>query len=592
MCRTPPERPAVAAARAQPLDDDGATGSALRARSVSSPRQLRSQVAGDLEAILLKALRKEPERRYRSVEAMLDDLERYLEGRPVRARAGTIAYRLGKLADRHRAAVLSGIVGVLALVGWATSASWHATRLGEERDRANREAETATAVSSFLTELFVGADPTAGATGDLTAHDLLARGSSRLAAGKIADPLVRARLEVAIGRVWYRLSRYDDAIPLLQRGAAGLEAAIGAAHRETAAARRFLIGAIHLAGRMDEAEALATTLLAEERQRGAPPWDLAEILDRLGEIAHTKGKLEVATQHLREAASLRESHHGRAAAAVSLDKLARVAVDQGDLAGAERLFEEVLGYYIDREGPDHPKVLVTKRRRANLLRRIGRLEEARSAYDNVIEQHRAVLGDGHPMTWIAVQEAMFVARDLGDLEGAWRLIDQARLGLLRTAGASHPMTLQAHADAAAVLIRRGELDAARAILLEAHRTLVAVLGDQAPMTISAELQLLALEARRGLDVLEQVESLAERAHTALGPTHAHTAAACHRAAVLTLERGDRDRATRWLRRALAGDYRSRLEHVGLLALAREDLAAEFGAWRERRTTRGVDDGSG
>lgn len=329
-----------------------------------------------------------------------------------------------------------------------------------------------------------------------------------------------------------------------------------------------------------------------DRQRGAPPWDLAEILDRLGEIAHTKGKLEVATNHLREAAALRETHHGRAAAAVSLDKLARVAVDQGDLAGAERLFEEVLGYYIDRDGPDHPKVLVTQRRRANLLRRIGRLEEAGSEYDRVIEQHRAVLGDGHPMTWIAVQEAMFVARDLGDLEKAWQLIDQARSGLRRTAGAEHPMTLQAQADAAAVLTRRGELDAARAILLEALSALVAVLGDQAPMTIAAELQLLALDARRGLDVVEQVESLAERAHAALGPTHAHTAAACHRAAALSLERGDRDRARGWLRRALTGDYRSRLEHEGLLALAREDLAAELGAWRERRTTRGVDDGSG
>jgi serine/threonine protein kinase len=109
VCRTPPERPALAAARHATLDDEGLTGPQLAARRISSRRQLKAQLSGDLEAILLKALRKEPELRYRSVEALLDDLERYLEGRPVRARRTSMAYRLRKLAERHRGAFATGL---------------------------------------------------------------------------------------------------------------------------------------------------------------------------------------------------------------------------------------------------------------------------------------------------------------------------------------------------------------------------------------------------------------------------------------------------------------------------------------------------
>ena len=96
----------------------------------------RSELRGDLDAIISKALRKEPEMRYASVEQFAADLQRYLDGYPVMARQGDVAYRARKFLRRNRAAIAAGVLLVAALIGGATAAAIQARRAEAERQRA------------------------------------------------------------------------------------------------------------------------------------------------------------------------------------------------------------------------------------------------------------------------------------------------------------------------------------------------------------------------------------------------------------------------------------------------------------------------
>lgn len=111
-----------------------------RARG-TEPRQLERCLRGDLDTIVLKALRKEPERRYAGAAGLAADIGRYLEGRPVLARADTVAYRSAKFARRHRAATALAVTIVLSLAGITATMAVQARRVARERDRADRAAE-------------------------------------------------------------------------------------------------------------------------------------------------------------------------------------------------------------------------------------------------------------------------------------------------------------------------------------------------------------------------------------------------------------------------------------------------------------------
>jgi len=102
------------------------------------PRPQRARLAGDLDAVVLMALRKQPERRYAGAEQLSDDLFRHLEGLPVQARHGAWSYRAGRFVLRHRAAVGAALVANLALVAGIGFASWQAVEAHRQRERAER----------------------------------------------------------------------------------------------------------------------------------------------------------------------------------------------------------------------------------------------------------------------------------------------------------------------------------------------------------------------------------------------------------------------------------------------------------------------
>ena len=184
-----PERPSTAIAR-----DVGNSKN-----QIPNPKSLR----GDLDNIVLMAMRKEPARRYSSVGQFSEDIRRHLEGLPVIARKDTVTYRASKFVNRHRIGVAAAALILLSLIGGIV------VTLIEVRT-ARRERAKAEAVSSFLQKALNASNPAVNVGGQPTVKDLLDDASKRLAREELSDqPEVKAELQRIIGSSYLFLGQYD-----------------------------------------------------------------------------------------------------------------------------------------------------------------------------------------------------------------------------------------------------------------------------------------------------------------------------------------------------------------------------------------------
>jgi serine/threonine-protein kinase len=236
-----PPRASEAAGRA----GESVAGAAARARS-TPPERLRRDLAGDLDTILAKSLKKAPAERYATVTAFESDIRRYLTHRPISARPDTTGYRLRKFARRHRVPVALAATALLALVGGLAGTLTMASRATAQAARADRQAAEATAQRDFARRQLVRAE----AVNDLnafliadaapmgstfTARDLLAR-AERIASRQADDP-DGARVDslISIGALYGNIGEIARSTALLEQAYAGASMHADASLRARAA---------------------------------------------------------------------------------------------------------------------------------------------------------------------------------------------------------------------------------------------------------------------------------------------------------------------------------------------------------------------
>jgi serine/threonine-protein kinase len=204
---------------ARALDTDEALAQAAATRG-TTPARLARQLRGDLEHIVLRALRKAPRQRYATVDALAEDLRRFRAHEPVSARAGAWAYRAGKFLRRHRLGVTAGaLASAVALVG-AAGTLWQAQRAEKERDRAVRQFAQAEAVEEFMTFLLAGS-----ANRAFTTTELLDRGTAVADVQFADDPGAAARLQFALSGIYSELDALDKTGELLDKALASAKRA-------------------------------------------------------------------------------------------------------------------------------------------------------------------------------------------------------------------------------------------------------------------------------------------------------------------------------------------------------------------------------
>lgn len=463
---TPPVPSVVVLAR-----DDAATIARQRG---TSPAKLRRELAGDLDNIVLMAMRKEPERRYSSVEQFAADVQRHLDGMPVLARADAWSYRAGKFLKRH--ALVAGLAAafVALLIGFSITTYVQSGRIAQERDvaqvertRAQAAQRRAEAVSEFLIDSFRLADPSHARGKEITAREILDEGAARISTELRTQPELQATLLDTIGSVYLGLDLPADAQPLIEEGLAVRRRLFGEQHLDVARSLYSLNRVFEKKGDLDTAERLALDSLAINTQlTGADSLDTAGSLCRLGVLQHAKGDLSGAERNLNECLRIRVARLGRdnEQVTVPLDTLARLAQDRRDFATAERLYREAVEIDLRNHREKHPQYVRHLHNLATVLHSQGNLDAAEPLYRETVDLFRQILGAEHSETLDAMGNLGRLLMDRGRFDEAQQTYETA----LAASRKAHP---KAHVDVANLLSDLGRLALTRKRYVEAEQRL-------------------------------------------------------------------------------------------------------------------------
>ncbi len=402
----------------------------------------------------------DPGRRYRTAEAFLRDVDRYLAGMPLDARPDSFGYRAGKFIRRRRAPLLAAGMSLAILL---CLAGFYAARLRRARDDALAEAARAARIQAFMLNLFQGGDPAAGPADSLRVVTLVDRGMAE-ARTLDSDPRTQAQLYETLGSIARDLGRFDRADTLLARSLAVRRGLFGGDHPEVARSLSALALLRAAQARYAEAESLAATALAMDR-RGLSPRhpEIARAAATLGEILEDRGEYARAAAILAEAAR-RQSEEGAPEAdrTATLTELANVKFYQGEFAASDSLNRYVLA--IDRRlyGDDHPHVADDLLNLGALETRAGRNDEAERDERRALEILKAWYGDDHPETASAMTmlgRLLSSEKRYGD---ASALLREALAAQERAYGKVHPRVASVLGDLAWLDLRSGRLDEAEA----------------------------------------------------------------------------------------------------------------------------------
>ncbi|MCB1009515.1 MAG: tetratricopeptide repeat protein [Acidobacteria bacterium] len=426
--------------------------SASRAPAKPSTAATKLRIDADLDAIVLKATRPEPERRYPSARDLADDLGRWLEGRPVDAGPDSAAYRLRKFVGRHRLAVVASALTLLGILVGSALALWQAGVAHEESARAQRARDEAESVTAFLVGTFEAADPLGTRGGDVTAREILRAGVERIDQELSDQPGKRQRLQLVLGEVSRRLGEFDESRALYQAALAGpemaekerVQAVLGAARVTSEAgdyppAEELFQQAVRLAETSDpgtraEVElAFASHLtnsyqdaLAEERlrtllaagwfQESSGPAVRCSAVTTLAVALLGQGRLEEAREQAERGLALAPDGEAQARdrRAMVLNVLSGIEQDLGDLDRAADLEQQALDIFLEIYGATHPLPLRSQNNLAALLKMKGRFEESATLLRQVIAVQAAALGETHPYlgpSWFNLAEAQLLEGD-------------------------------------------------------------------------------------------------------------------------------------------------------------------------------------
>ncbi len=404
------------------------------ARPSTSVSEHRKSLRGDLDNIALMALRKEPERRYRSVIEFSDDIRRHLEGLPVRARRGTVAYRATKFVRRNRIAVAAGGLVALAVLGALIVALIAGESARRQRDMAEHERAKAQRINSFLqrtlafsNQSITSVSPVAQKK-DVTVNQMLDQITPQIDAELADQPEVRAQVLRTIGAAYASQGQYGAAEKVL-RTALDLQTRLYGEENAEAAATMAELGVLRY--RQADAEQAhhllekAVGFYRKQQQTNAAGYSAAKLahgLDHLAVIKFYNGERDVAVSMLREASEIASRGnlrgHERGVIASIKTNLGGLLVTFGQIDEGGALLRESLTEFREVSTQPRWEVGVTQMYLGIAALSKNRLDEAEQYLLESERLFRSTLGDsnGYLATNLDRQAAVLFAK--GDFNAA------------------------------------------------------------------------------------------------------------------------------------------------------------------------------
>ncbi len=467
-------------------------GSAAQLRA-TEPRQLPSQLRGDLDSITMKALEKDRARRYQTPSELAADIERHLHHEPVLARPASVAYRARKYIRRHRLAVAVVSALIVLLAAFSVIEAIQLRRTTRERDRANR-------ITDFMTGMFKVSDPGQARGNQVTAREILDKASSQIDTGLASDPEQQSQMMMVMGLVYENLGLYDRAEALYRKAADSRLQRLGPENDETLKSQASLGWILYRRGRLHDSESLLRHVIEVRTKRYGPKnADAMAAMGYLGVVLIDEGHPADGESLERQVLDYRRRTLGdsNADTLAAMNHLALALMGEGKWSEAETLDREQHDILSRTDGTDSPRTLMAAENLGIVLYREKRFADAEALDRETLATKRRVLGPDHPETIRTMNTLTAVLTDEGKLEEAQSLGEQVIEARTRVLGPDHPLTLSAMSNLAEILTRRGNYARAEQLLTQAHATEVRVLGPINPATALSIYNLACLKLREG-----------------------------------------------------------------------------------------------
>ncbi len=408
------------------------------------PAVINRGVRGDLETIVLKALTKEPHRRYQSAASMSEDITRFLSKQPILARPPSTLYQINKLVSRHKAGVAFSAVILVLILGFGVwtrvlyeaerdqreAADFARHRAEQAEQKAGEEATTAGYVSEFLISLFNVVDPDVALGVDVTANDILQEGVKRIETDLVQEPAVQAALMNVMGRICQKLGDYEEATRLLKRALSVRRELYGEEHVAVAESLFHLGLLSRWKDEYDEAHRLLSESFSIRRMLlGDHHPDVAHTSVILGTIERFRGDFREGEALVRSGLDIQKQNFGENdnSVASSLESLSEVLSDLGMYPEAEERATQALSIRRGLLDGEHHYCASALQALATALRGQGRYGEAEEAARQALRIYRNAPGIGVDHHYTTSVQGLLgaILRERGDASGALPMVRAA-----------------------------------------------------------------------------------------------------------------------------------------------------------------------
>lgn len=539
VCEQDPERPSTMVTKTEPVRErDGTTRDVTpalvgEARGVA-PERLQRRLRGDLDNIVMMALRKEPGRRYSTVEQFSQDVENYLQGRPVIAHRDSRSYRAKKFVQRHRIETLAAAIIALLLISFSTFTAIQSGQVARERDEKELEAQKAEQISSFLLDMFASANPSMAPRDTMMVRDWLEAGATRIETELSDQPEIQASLQFLIGQAYKNLGR-DDKAEIMLESALKLRRETFEPNDLRIAESLYQLGVLYEHRHdMQRAEPLYEEFLEiyETRfGRGGHPYVLVGLYHLTG-IAHLSGNTARADSLFERWHALHDQlgNTDDSSVAFSMSGMGEHLFVQRRYDEAEAILRQALAMQKRLYGPRHPEIGGTLNRLCWTLNAQKVYHETIPVAQEAISLHRALYPEGH-------LELAYSLSALGEAQMGLNRLDEAEALFLedlaireKLYGNNHPSIARGNVTMAQLLHRQERLPEAEQRYRMAIATYEGRFGSNFLMTILTKENLSQVLIDQ--DKMEEAEQILldsfERLKARRGVEHSHTQEAVRR----------------------------------------------------------------
>jgi eukaryotic-like serine/threonine-protein kinase len=505
------------------------------------PRNWAPALERDLETIILKAVQAERNERYSSAVELADDLQAYLEHRPIAAKRRSWRSTLQAWGKRNPAlATLTGLfLGLLVCVSVGASiAALHMHRLANDRAESlilvERERNHAQSLSKLLIEAFRSSDPAVDGR-NYTVASMLQNASMRVRDDESIDNAARGDLLDAIGQSLRELGDFDAAAQVHQAGLQLRDKALG----HTALPTIMSMARVALAERdlSRLTDSIDLYVRALELINHHHPHAIAERIEVLAALAMAyQDNLQLRKAELlhREALQLSREHLGESDKRTlqSMNNLALWFQESNRFQEALELHSETLRLREQLLSKKHPDTLQSMANLVGAMQDVGKLAEAADLQNETLQLHREILGDRHPNTLINLNNAALLYADLGRTDETVQLLEEVLRAMRDKLGHRHQDTLISMGNLAHFYLQSGKTDAAMALATERLAAEIELRGEKNSIVANCHAQLAAIY----LSTFRQNQEMTPNDEQAADP-HLQQAA-IHMASALEIRRGE------------------------------------------------------